>query len=38
LAVVVLTNLSADLWLPFIDGIAAHYLPDLANATRGRLD
>lgn len=33
LAIVVLTNLSADLWRPFIDGIAAHFLPDLANAT-----
>ena len=33
LAVVVLTNLSADLWLQFLDGIAAHYLPDLSNAT-----
>jgi len=28
LAIVVLTNLSADMWLPFIDGIAAYYLPD----------
>ena len=25
LAVVVLTNLSADMWLPFVDGIAAYY-------------
>lgn len=33
LAVVVLTNLSADLWLPFIDGIAAYYLPELADST-----
>jgi CubicO group peptidase (beta-lactamase class C family) len=32
LAIVVLTNLSADMWLPFVDGIAAHYIPDLANA------
>jgi CubicO group peptidase (beta-lactamase class C family) len=31
LAIVVLTNLSADMWLPFIDGIAAHYIPDLAK-------
>ena len=27
LAIVALTNLSADLWLPFIDGIAANFLP-----------
>jgi CubicO group peptidase (beta-lactamase class C family) len=33
LAVVVLTNLSADLWLQFLDGIAAQYLPDLSNST-----
>lgn len=33
LAIVVLTNLSADLWLPFLDGIAAHYLPDVSNTT-----
>jgi CubicO group peptidase (beta-lactamase class C family) len=26
LAVVALTNLSADLWLPFVDGIAAYYI------------
>jgi len=31
LAIVVLTNLSADMWLPFTDGIAAHYIPDLAK-------
>jgi CubicO group peptidase (beta-lactamase class C family) len=30
LAIVVLTNLSADLWLPFLQGIAAHYVPDIA--------
>jgi CubicO group peptidase (beta-lactamase class C family) len=29
LAVVVLTNLSADMGLPFLDGIAAQFLPDL---------
>lgn len=33
LAVVVLTNLSADMWLPFIDGVAAYFLPDLADST-----
>jgi CubicO group peptidase (beta-lactamase class C family) len=32
LAIVALTNLSADMWLPFVDGIAAHYIPDLAKA------
>jgi len=31
LAIVLLTNLSADPWLPLIDGIAAYYLPDLAT-------
>ena len=29
LALVVLTNLSADMGLPFMDGIAAQFLPDL---------
>jgi len=29
LALVVLTNLSADMGLPFLDGIAAQFLPDL---------
>lgn len=33
LAVVALTNLSADMWLPFIDGIAAYYLPGLVDST-----
>jgi hypothetical protein len=28
-AVVVLTNLSADMGLPFLNGIAAQFLPDL---------
>lgn len=32
LAIVVLTNLSADMWLTFLDGIATYYLPDLINS------
>jgi len=32
LAIVVLTNLSADMWLTFLDGIAAYYLPGLSNS------
>ena len=31
LAVIALTNLSADLWLPFVDAIAAFYVPDIAK-------
>jgi CubicO group peptidase (beta-lactamase class C family) len=32
LAIVVLTNLSADMWLTFLDGIATCYLPDLNSS------
>jgi hypothetical protein len=32
LAIVALTNLSADMWLTFLDGIAAYYLPGLASS------
>jgi len=30
--IVVLTNLSADMWLTFLDDIAAYYLPGLSNS------